>query len=590
MDVTRNKEKTSDWKRYLFHLCLNLAVMALFVLLFRPFFETNDDASIIHMVDGSKGIRDPHIVFENVILGWIYIFLYRITAALPWYTMVQYGILWLSMGSITYVLCSLPVFENQRRAARAGKILLCAGFWFFAGYEAYVLIQFTRTAGFAAIGGTLLLLFFAGRDKRQIFEAAAGMLLLTLAFLLRWKQALLCIAMLSGIGLQMLLVFDKACRKRLLRRTVCVMLAAAAVFGATYYTDRCAYESEQWQSYLQFNRERGQLLDFGLPSYKTNQEVYHSLDIYKVSFDLLRTWNFADPQVYTTQVFHQLNELRDQTAGRKKGLSDFLADAGEALVEKRIFYFALLSLALALAAAIARRRAALLLVPAYAVLLFLGAYYYIYLRGRFDYQRVDVPILTAVAIVLLWCAGNAAGKERREGTAATAKKGRALLCTAICGAALCVSIICAGTFADTEFTDSLRWSEEAQDREEQVRLKRSLLQEVVTDPEHLYVCKVGTLTDTNSFGVFSRAWPGELSRILWLGGWDIYTAGYLDIMNRYGITNPYRDLADRDDILLVDGQIDKTLLYLNKHYGGGIKAQWIRDIGGFGIYHIYTEN
>ena len=577
MDVLQKSMKAPHWKRYLLHIGLNLAVMIIFMLLLRPFFETNDDAAIIHMVDGSKGMQDPHIVFQNVILGWLYIFLYRISDALPWYTMVHLGILCLSVGSITYVVCSLTDSDREGSLHPAGKVLFCLAFWFFAGYEAYILIQFTRTAGFAAIAGALLLLRFAGRREKVYFEAAVGAVLVTLAFLLRWKQALLCIALLSGIGLYMLLSFDKAAKKRLLLRVAVSALALAAVFVLTRRIDSHSYSSPQWQSYLAFNRERGQLLDFGLPSYKDNKEVYHSLDIYKVSFDLLRTWNFADPEVYTTQAFHRLNTLRAETPGKKKSFPDFLEKAGTALFEKRIFYFALLCLgALLITVAVSRRRAARLIVLIYTVLLFMGVYYYIYLRGRFDYQRVEVPMLVAAALCLIWCAGNA----WFDGSAARS--------IAVC-ALLSAGIVFSAAFSDTEFYDSLRWSEEAQKKEEDLRLKRSLLQEVVTDREHLYICKVGTLTDTNSFGVFSNAWPGELGQILWLGGWDIYTAAYLDIMDRYDISNPYRDMIDREDILLVDGQIDKTLLYLNKHYGEGIKADWIKDIYGFGVYHVYRE-
>lgn len=138
-------------------LISNLLILGAMVAFMRPSFETNDDIVFAELGSGLRGVKDAHLVFQNYGLGMIYRLLYGVTGRLPWYTIVQYMILFAAFTVVTYVLIS-----------RLGEIsglclfvILACGF----GYEGYIHLQFTKTAGIAAAAAVFLLLYLLEQEK-----------------------------------------------------------------------------------------------------------------------------------------------------------------------------------------------------------------------------------------------------------------------------------------------------------------------------------------------------------------------------------------------------------------------------------------
>ena len=65
------------------------------------------------------------------------------------------------------------------------------------------------------------------------------------------------------------------------------------------------YRSAGWQEYQEFNSLRSQLLDYGFPGYDST-EIYQELGITREAYELYRTWNFNDPDRFTSEVMEQL--------------------------------------------------------------------------------------------------------------------------------------------------------------------------------------------------------------------------------------------------------------------------------------------
>ena len=131
-------------------LLLTLAIAALFLILCFPTFETSDDATIIRMVDGSKGSTDPHLIYQNVILGCFYILLYKLPLRLPWYSLFQILMILISMSVLAWCI---TVLLGRRKG-----IIMAVMTDLFLGYECIVQIQYTKTAGLAACAGMMLIL------------------------------------------------------------------------------------------------------------------------------------------------------------------------------------------------------------------------------------------------------------------------------------------------------------------------------------------------------------------------------------------------------------------------------------------------
>ena len=80
------------------------------------------------------------------------------------------------------------------------------------------------------------------------------------------------------------------------------------------------------------------------------------------------------------------------------------------------------------------------------------------------------------------------------------------------------------------------------------------------------------------------------NRLRWLKGewWENPEQG-LDVLEEYGVRNPYRDMIDNDRVLLVDNHIGETLRYLQAYYAPDVKAEEVRKYGQIRVYRIVTE-
>ena len=148
-----DRKRKSPW----FALGVNLMAMLAMTVVMRPSFETNDDIVFAEFGSGLRGVKTPRLVFQNYILGLVYRLLYQVTGRLPWYTIVQYAVLVAAFSAVTYV------FMNRLKGYW-GLYLSFILLWVF-GYESYIHIQFTKTAGIAAAAAVLLLFHVITSEK-----------------------------------------------------------------------------------------------------------------------------------------------------------------------------------------------------------------------------------------------------------------------------------------------------------------------------------------------------------------------------------------------------------------------------------------
>ena len=186
-------------------VCLNALILGALFLLMRPYFETNDDTALLTLINDAKHTSDPHMVIASIFLGRILMLLYSFSHKVPWYTLTQYAMLFASFTGVTYVMI--------RRLGRLWGCVISALTVIWMGYESYIVIQFSRTAGITAASAMLLMFYsvspLAHRESRSsdihVAAAAAGILLILPACWLRFTQFLPSVVLTSGIGLWMLL-------------------------------------------------------------------------------------------------------------------------------------------------------------------------------------------------------------------------------------------------------------------------------------------------------------------------------------------------------------------------------------------------
>lgn len=572
-----DRKRKSPW----FALGVNLMAMLAITLIMRPSFETNDDIVFAEFGSGLRGVKTPRLVFQNYILGLVYRILYQITGRLPWYTIVQYAVLVAAFSAVTYV------FMNRLKGywgLYLSFILLCV-----FGYECYIHIQFTKTAGIAAASAVLLLFHVVTSEKICVWEAAAGILLGLTGFMYREDQFFASSALMAGIGIYFVLTLKKRFPKKEWKR----FGLCAGIFGllllsvfAADGTDSLMYRDPQWQEYQKFNNLRSELLDYGFPDYESNKALYQDLGISREAYELYRTWNFNDPDKFTTEVMEKLAEQKPEKILSGKAIHSFVKRFPGDVIRQKAFWVVLLLFVLWLF--FGKKRYAAWFGLAGELCMLGGLNFYLYFQGRYLVNRVDVGLWFSVCLTMAWILGDSV-KEREEAKERSKGKAGALSVPVIStekisgkwGLVLCAAVL---LIAQSFWYDD--WRLTTREIPKARVSQRAVLETIGTDKEHVYLAKSGTVSEIVCYGPFDPMPENLLDNLYWFSGWECRTPGIVKEMQEHGITNPYKDMIGNKKVYLIDDNIQLTLDYIRQNYDQNAEAVFVKTLGNVDLYQI----
>lgn len=572
-----DRKRKSPW----FALGVNLMAMLAITLIMRPSFETNDDIVFAEFGSGLRGVKTPRLVFQNYILGLVYRILYQITGRLPWYTIVQYAVLVAAFSAVTYV------FMNRLKGYW-GLYLSFILLWVF-GYECYIHIQFTKTAGIAAASAVLLLFHVVTSEKICVWEAAAGILLGLTGFMYREDQFFASSALMAGIGIYFVLTLKKRFPKKEWKR----FGLCAGIFGllllsvfAADGTDSLMYRDPQWQEYQKFNNLRSELLDYGFPDYESNKALYQDLGISREAYELYRTWNFNDPDRFTIEVMEKLAEQKPEKILSGKAIHSFVKRFPGDVIRQKAFWVVLLLFVLWLF--FGKKRYAAWFGLAGELCMLGGLNFYLYFQGRYLVNRVDVGLWFSVCLTMAWILGDSV-KEREEAKERSKGKAGALSVPVIStekisgkwGLVLCAAVL---LIAQSFWYDD--WRLTTREIPKARVSQRAVLETIGTDKEHVYLAKSGTVSEIVCYGPFDPMPENLLDNLYWFSGWECRTPGIVKEMREHGVTNPYKDMIGNEKVYLIDDNIQLTLDYIRQNYDKNAEAVFVKTLGNVDLYQI----
>ena len=94
---------------WLASLLYAIAFFILYLFVFRPGYQVDDDITMIQLVSGYFGKPVPFMVFSNVVLGFLLNFLYRLPTNLNWEILIFFGINFLSVWCLVTIVLSMPL-------------------------------------------------------------------------------------------------------------------------------------------------------------------------------------------------------------------------------------------------------------------------------------------------------------------------------------------------------------------------------------------------------------------------------------------------------------------------------------------------
>ena len=515
-----------------FSFFFNLAVLAGMMLLLRSTFETNDDISISMIVNGAWGVHDPHVICQNYLLGLLYSLFYRIGhGRIPWYAIIQFAAIFAALTTVTWVW-----FQKLQRAQAwlVNGILLI-----YFGYECYIRMQYTKTAGIMMAAGALLLFYEVEKEKASVRGMIWGIILAVAGSLYRFEEAAICCVLMAGIGLYFLMT-----RKKLITLIAVFGLTGLLMVGTEVFDHQIYASDPKWNTYMKYNDLRSNLTDYSMAPYKGNEEAYQELGIDKTAYRIFKNGlNFYDPDIFPLETVEKIEQLRPRNRLSKLLVMNFFKEFPIGYLKIPTFYGFLL---LAFLWLFWRQKGWKVWVIAGYEICAMGTIdFYLYYAGRYLENRVETGLWFAITLGGLLLAGQSTWKE--------------------CWRALTVQ-----KEVDRDY------------------LRDSFMEAVETDPEGLYLAKVGTITYTG-YGILDAVPEGRFENVVWYGGWEMGNPLWQNKMAEYGIVNPYRDLTDKEHVYLVDNKIDLTVKYIQKHYQKNVEAELVKEAGYLQVYQIKSK-
>lgn len=549
--VNKNREKVR------FYVMVNAGILILLLLFFRPAYETNDDLGICNLVNGARGVYEGHLVYSNIFLGTVLSWCYRISVRVPWYALFQYAALFLSYTAVFYVI--------QRQGSGTYALWMPMPMLVFFSYQGYIRLQYTKTAGIAAAAGFFLLFYALEQETLYFRDVLWGYLLTCLGFLYRSEQFFAEAAVLSAIGVVMLLELkdvDKQRRRRQLLRYVKSAAVLCLLVGTFWMSDRMAYREPVWQEYLAYNDARTELFDYGFPPYAENKEEYQALGISKTAKRFYESWNHMDEERFSAETMQELVKLKEPRTFGHELKTEFLEEFLPRFANiAGVFLCALYGLYGLLWG---KKQKSDKIGILYEIAVIAVLYLYLFYRGRYIHNRVDTGIWFAAVLVVIRLSGQRMNPFTNR-----------------IGLAFVLSCFCA---FQLNWKEHLRW--DAANEKEEMLQERNVIETIHSDQEHLYLLKMGSVSFAKAYGVFDSIPVGIGDNLYPLGGWPTKTPVYAAVLERYGVGNPFRDMIGSNTIYLVDLKIESTLKYLQDCYSSDASAEEVMRVGPYPVYRI----
>ena len=546
-----------------FACVFNLTVLVLMLLILRPGYETNDDISISMIANGAWGVRNMHVICQNYLLGKLYNLFYTVGhGMIPWYAILQYAFVFSALTTVTCVL--FRRLQSEQAFLVNGILLL------YFGYECYIRMQYTKTAGIMLGAGAFLL--FYEMEKKKINRKAVvwGILLAVTGSLYRFEETAVCCVLVAGIGLYFLMnlkQWGEQKKKRLLTLLGVFGLTGILMVGCEILDQRLYASDPDWDAFMQYNEYRSNLTDYSIPAFADFEEEYKEMGISKTAYKIFRTGlNFYDPDVYSLDTLQKMDELRPRNNLSRALAENFLKEFPVGYVKITVFLGFLLLAFLWLFWRKSEKQ--VWLVAAYEILAMGLIDFYLYYEGRYLENRVEVGMWFAISLVVIWCLDSAKMHLNRQ----------------------LVLIALGCLLIANQSTWKSRWRGLSEQEVRDQKYLREGFEDIVSvDPDGLYLAKLGTITYTG-YGMFSPVPEGTFENVVWYGGWEMGNPLWVDKMAEYHVTNPYRDLIDQEHVYIVDDKINLTLKYIKEYYQKDVEAELVKESTYLKVYRIKTKS
>ncbi len=573
------KERRSVRQTQCLFLAFHVLVVAYAVFFLHPFYGSNDEFSLSAIASGAYGDPTQYFIYIHSGFGWLLKGFYLLVPGVNWYTLVMYGMIFLSLSAVGCVW----IYREQRTGAVLAAMLVLA-----CAQPLYVEFQYTKTAAAVTAAGYVLL--FCTQDFRREKPGradgrkdtllqrgavlAGGILLLLLGSWIRFHAFGMITIMALGLWLARVrsLRKDRDLKRFLLLDCAPCMLAFGLILGSILLENMLVYTPGSPQEhYREYDRARQQLLDYGVPEWDEYQAEYEALGLTRTDCINLQNWLIADYDRYTADTFRAIVEFRRDRPFQWEYLMDYLV----ILAKKPLFIlgvFVTLLWLFPLPSWRCRRGWVQVLYP-YLALLCIYLYF-------ISIYRVLPIVVTACLMGFLIFVCSAAEEEigafRKEKPEGKKELAAGLACVLLT-AGICFRMLIAPVFQTP-----------VQESEPSVAF-RSLYDTISRDKKIYYVFDPFTNNGVElGYSIFEKLPEDYLTNIFTLGGWETESPQVVSNLENYEQRSLLTSLYQSDRAVLISNTLmEHIMLHLQDIYDGiFITYSKVNQVGNFDLFAL----
>ena len=396
-----NGARASEARLLLIAVATNAVVFAAVLSTLTLAYESNDDVGMAHIASGLlTGKPSSELVFTNILVGAILKQLYQWSDRVNWYTLYLLAAHFLSMTGLLFA------FLRIRLSLLSFALFLLL----FVEYEVGLLLwlQYTSVAMTAAIVSCVLLTSSSQSGPRDSRIATAyGGGLLVLAGIMRSDASFFALIVIGPF-----LVYRLISLRRW--RPVLTMAAFGAIVLAAFGLSEWHYRSDpRWRDYRIVNAALIPVLDKLSIEYNAKtQPFFDSLGWTAADWHMMRSWFFADPQVFTTERMQKMAAHFQQSGWRRPHAWGYLDNRLSPLIVFERMTYANMLLAFLLCGG---RRLRLVLLGGFQGLWVLLLFYLLAVFWKIE-PRITMPAAFGLAVVVFELVLEAAREREQTGS------------------------------------------------------------------------------------------------------------------------------------------------------------------------------
>ncbi len=581
------------------HLGLAIGINLFFLIMILVFcevkYEVSDDFVMASILSGAYGGElNPHMIFINVLWGYFLMPLYRIFPGISWYLIGQLFLCFLSFTAVTYMLL-------ERLEIWMALVLSVVFITSFSN-DAYILVQFTKTASLAVMSGSLLFLWgvFHLRDKQRRKIVISGGFLVLAGSLIRYNSIYIAGGFILGIVIiEFVRMFLKQ-RKEIFGKGIKIAAIGMILIFAVQsgrWIDKAIYNSDKEYNYFkEYNAARANIVDWPDYGYWMGELEYKEMGLSEQDYFMMRTWNFADNKVFNLGVLEsageKLKEIHSEVSISITSKVEEIKSRGYLLYPVVWACIILLVLSIVLNKTIWWTSLAACCVG--------GMYLvYFFVSGRVVY-RVEYAVFSCVFLAIIYFFEKEGCKDlcyKQE-----VRQACAILVVLCMGLQILLDLpnhsiqsmsgkeyeeYVEDMFYKSWDYDSRRYGAKAYKKDGY----KELNEEMRSDSEKFYFMDFNTTIQTLYFQYSPwKTLPKQYykNKVYMTG----ITSGYpevVKILEKNDISNPMESLVEKDVYVIDNLYIDAKLEYIKKHYYPNARVVLYKEIDGYKIWKFYKE-